>query len=127
MIRRELPFAEGDPFNRALVTQGKLAPAAKDDLAKVLNAIAPEPLQFAEDRTEAPADVLKRLLSSAKPQIAFGTIVDPKDDATKTAIDKKTGEGLDEAALAYQAAEKAKGREITFTAALEHVADEQGF
>ncbi len=23
VIRRELPFAEGDPFNRALVTQGK--------------------------------------------------------------------------------------------------------
>lgn len=114
-------------FCADMVTAGKLVPAAKDDLAKVLNAIAPEPLQFAADRTEAPADVLKRLLASAKPMIAFGTLVDPKDDAKKATVDKTTGEGLDAAALAFQAEEKAKGREVTFTAALEHVAAEQGF
>lgn len=118
--------ADNAAFVAGMVATGTLIPGHKDRVVAFMNSLdASTEIEFSADQKETPLAQFKRLCGGAKPLIQFGIITDPTGEAKK--VDKSTGAGLDAAALAYQAQQKAKGIEITFDRAIEFVAEQEGF
>lgn len=58
-------------FAAQLVKDGKFPAGHQQDLVQILNALPGESLTFSGDKSEAPADALKRILGAAEPVIRF--------------------------------------------------------
>lgn len=117
----EARHADNVSFAESLASEGKLPPAQVDRVAFLLDAAdsAPEELSFGEgDEAETPAAALRALLSGAGELLNFGEAAgkakgEPDADTDPNAIADK--------AKAYQAEQKAKGRNISVAEAVRHV------
>ncbi len=108
-------------FCESLVTQGRVAPATKDKVVFLLDALsaAPEEVSFGEgDAAATAAAVMRDLLSQAKPVISFGEIVKRKDDADGAGDDPHE---IARRAVSFAEDERKAGRVVSASAAVRHV------